>query len=171
MDYSTDYYSSSSSLSSSEAAGLAVGMGIFFVFMLIFVIAAYVINAFLLSRIFKKAGVEQWIAWVPVYNSWKLLEIGGQPGWWAILAFVPFVNIAAVIFMYIAMYHIGLKLQKEGWFVLLAIFVPIVWIIWLAFDDSKWQEEGQTVTTGAAPAPVTPKPDVTDSEPSNTVEK
>lgn len=161
MDYSTDYYSSSS-LSSSEAAGLAVGMGIFFVFMLIFVIAAYVINAFLLSRIFKKAGVEQWIAWVPVYNSWKLLEIGGQPGWWAILAFVPFVNIAAVIFMYIAMYHIGLKLQKEGWFVLLAIFVPTVWMIWLAFDSSKWNEAGEGVA--AAPAPVTPRPTSLDAD-------
>lgn len=156
MDYSTDYYSSSSSLSSSEAAGLAVfGIGMLFFFLVIALIS-YALHAFFLSRIFKKAGVEQWIAWVPFYNTWKLLELGNQPGWWSILALIPFVNIAAAVFLYIAMYHVGLKLQKEGWFVLLAIFVPTVWMIWLAFDSSKWNEAGEGVA--AAPAPVTPRP-------------
>lgn len=156
MDYSNDYYSSSSSLSASEATGLmALGLT-FIVFTLIFFIVIYALHAFFLSRIFKKAGIEQWAAWVPVYNSWKLLEIGGQPGWWSILALIPFVNIAAAVFLYIAMYHVGLKLQKEGWFVLLAIFVPTVWMIWLAFDSSKWNEAGEGVA--ATPAPVTPRP-------------
>ena len=88
-----------------------------------------------------------------------MLELGNQPGWWVLLSFIPFVNIAAVIFMYIAMYHIGLKLQKEGWFVLLAIFVPIVWLIWLALDKSTW--EGREAVAPEQPPtvpPTTPEP-------------
>ncbi len=101
-------------------------------------IVAYAIYALLLSQIFKKAGVAQWVAWVPVYNVWKLLELGGQPGFWAILAFIPFVNIASAVFYYIALYNIGKKLGKSGAFVLWGIFVSIVWYIWLAVDKSKW---------------------------------
>lgn len=113
---------------------------------------AYVINALLLGRIFKKAGVAQWIAWVPFYNQWKMLEIGGQQGFWAILQVIPIANIVSVVFEYIAMYHIGKKLGKPDAFVLWAIFIPIVWFIWLAVDDSKWGDEyqGSTPTTPAA---------------------
>jgi hypothetical protein len=46
--------------------------------------------------------------------------------------------------MYIAMYHIGKKLGKDGVFVLLAIFLPIVWLIWLAVDKSKWNDKAST---------------------------
>lgn len=138
---SSSYYDSgSSSMSSSDSAAVAFIFGGFLIFGLFLLVIAYVIHAFLLGRIFKKARVEQWIAWVPFYNNWKTLELGGQQGFWAVLAIIPFVNIVAAIFLYIAMYNIGLKLQKEGWFVLLAIFLPVVWLVWLAFDSSKWSE-------------------------------
>jgi hypothetical protein len=116
----------------------AAFIGFMLMFFFLFVLVCYVVYSFLLGRIFKKAGVPQWAAWVPVYNSWKMLELGGQQGFWAVLALIPIVNIASAVFMYIAMYHIGRKLGKEDWFVLLAIFLPIVWLIWLGFDDSKW---------------------------------
>lgn len=168
MDYYSDYTYNATS-DSDAVAGIIFG-GVFLIFILIITLFLYAIHAFLLSRIFKKAGVEQWIAWVPVYNSWKMLEIGGQPGWWAVLAFVPFVNIASIVFMFIAMYHIGLKLQKEGWFVLLAIFVPIVWEIWLAFDDSKWSETpGAAAVPAAATAPTSETTD--DATPNDTEKK
>ena len=110
----------------------------FLVFALLVAAAFYVVSALLLGRIFKKAGIESWKAWVPVYNGWTLLEMGGQQGFWAVLALIPGVNIVSAVFMYIAMYHIGLKFGKEGAFVLLAIFLPLVWFIWLAVDDSTW---------------------------------
>lgn len=135
--YVDEYYTTSSTSSSEES--LAVGI-VAFIIIAIFSIAAYVLNAYLLGRIFKKAGLAQWPAWVPFYNSWKTLQIGGQQGWLMLLALIPIVNIVAVIFLFIAMYHIGLKLQKSGAFVLVAIFLPLVWTIWLAFDDSKWDD-------------------------------
>lgn len=113
-------------------------LGSVILFLIFFAFVSYAIVAFLLSRIFKKAGVPEWVAWVPVYNNWKLLELGNQSGFWAVLSLFPFVNIVAMIYSYIAMYHIGLKLQKADWFVVVAIFLPLIWFIWLGFDDSKW---------------------------------
>ena len=117
--------------------GPAALAGFAFLYILLLV-GSYVVSSLLLGRIFKKAGIQSWIAWVPFYNNWKLLEIGGQSGFWAVLALVPFANIGSIIFMYIAMYNIGLKLGKSSAFVLLAIFLPIVWLIWLAVDQSTW---------------------------------
>ena len=140
--YTTDYYDSSYSSSyDADPAVTAAAFGFFMLMTLVFAAIAYVVIALLLARIFKKAGVESWKAWVPVYNSWVLLELGDQKGFWAVLAFVPVVNIVAAVFMYIAMYNIGLKLGKGGEFVLWAIFLPIVWLIWLAVDDSKWNKK------------------------------
>ena len=133
--YEYNYTYTTPAPTADSAAVLAVVMGFLF-FFLLFAVVSYAVTAWLLGRIFKKAGVEQWIAWVPIYNNWKLLEIGGQQGFWAVLAIIPFVNIVAAIFTYIAMYHIGKKLGKEDWFIVLAIFLPLVWLVWLAFDDS-----------------------------------
>jgi hypothetical protein len=150
--YDTSYNTAANNAQLSDAA--VAGMTAFIlIFALVVIVLSYVISAFLLGRIFKKAGVEQWKAWVPVYNNWILLELGDQKGFWAVLALVPFVNIVSVVFMFIAMYNIGLKLGKESWFVLLAIFLPIVWLIWLAFDKSTWKGTvpAKTATANSAP--------------------
>jgi len=148
MDYNYNYTYDTSGTDVATNAASAAFLGVFFLFMFVLIIASYAISAFLLGRLFKKAGVPQWAAWVPVYNSWKLLEMGGQQGFWAVLAFIPVLNIVSLVFVYIAMYEIGKKLGKEGWFVLLAIFVPIVWLIWLGFDDSKWPSTKKSLATG-----------------------
>lgn len=117
------------------------------------ILLTYAVVAFFLSRIFKKAGVAGWKAWVPVYSLWITYEIGGQPGWWAIILLLPVVSIVAVVFLYIAMYDIGLKLGKSGTFVLWAIFLPLVWYIWLALDPSRWNPVAGAVShVAAAPA-------------------
>lgn len=138
-------------LTEEEVVAVGALTSLFIFFTLIFAVAAYIISALLLSRVFKKAGVPTWIAWVPFYNNWKLLELGGQQGFWAVLAIIPVVNIVSAVFMYIAMYHIGLKLGKSGAFVLLAIFLPIVWLIWLAVDKSKWNEKAAGAARSIAP--------------------
>jgi hypothetical protein len=147
--YHSYYYDNTSTMSDSAAIGMFLFV---MLFALVFGIAMYVIFALLMGRIFKKAGVESWKAWVPVYNNWVLLELGGQQGFWAVLALIPVVNIVAAVFIYIAMYNIGLKLGKEGAFVLLAIFIPVVWLIWLAVDSSTWEGKKQ------AHKPATPSP-------------
>lgn len=123
-----------------DTATAVMILGWVFMTAFLFAIVAYVVSALLLGRIFKKAGITSWIAWVPFYNNWKLLEIGGQQGFWAVLAIIPVVNIASSVFMLIAMYQIGLKLGKSSSFILWAIFLPLLWLIWLAFDASTWKD-------------------------------
>ncbi len=143
--YSSYDYNTTSTVSdpATAAAAAAVVFGVF-IFTIILSVGIYVLFAIFLGKMFKKAGIASWIAWVPFYNSWKLLEMGGQQGFWAVLAILPVVNYVSAVFMYIAMYHIGKKLGKDGTFVLLAIFLPIVWVIWLAIDRSTWNDKGST---------------------------
>lgn len=132
--YDNDY-----TYTSAAAASIAPGVILLFVMIGIIMSAVfYAVYAFLLSRIFKKAGVAEWIAWVPFYNVWKFLELGGQPGFWAVLAVITPLNIVTAVYVYISMYHIGIKLGKDGVWVVLGIFLPIVWLAVLGFDSSKW---------------------------------
>lgn len=133
-----------STLSEQDALIAAGLFAVFFIASLIFALISYVIGALCLMQIFKKAGSPAWPAWVPIYNTWRTLEIGGQQGFWAVLALIPFVNIVSTIFLYIAQYHIGLKLGKSGAFVAWAILFPAVWYIWLAVDKSTWNETKTT---------------------------
>jgi hypothetical protein len=129
---------------SGDPALLLVVFAAFIGFGVLFGLAIYVFISICLMRIFAKAGVKPWVAWVPFYNSWKLLEIGGQQGFWAVLTIVPIVNIVAGVFILIAQYHVGKKLGKGGEFVLWAIFLPYVWYPWLAFDKSTWNDAAST---------------------------
>jgi hypothetical protein len=83
--------------------------------------------------------------------------MGGQKGWWVLLALIPFVNFVTVyvtfVFMCIAAYRIGLNFGKEAWFVVLYILVAPVWLIWLAVDKTAvWQP----AVAGDAPNDQTP---------------
>lgn len=162
----------------SNIATDAVAMGIF-VFIGVVVLAVYAIISYLLSRIFRKAGVAAWKAWVPVYNTWVTLELGGQRGWLSLLLAAPLLgnvlalavpsdivltllsimtfiaSMIATVFLYIAMYKIGQHFGKEDYFVLWAIFLPIVWYAWLAFDQSTWKKS----VVDASYTPATPKSD------------
>jgi len=133
----------------SAAAG-GVGLLVALIAILVYcaiLLGSYVLFGWMLSRIFRKAGIQPWKAWVPIYNNWVLLEMGGQPGWWSVLAFVPFANFVAVVFLCIAIYHLDAGFGKPGagW-LLLFLFLPVVWIIILAFDGSRWEPSRMEVS-------------------------
>jgi len=44
-------------------------------------------------RMFVKAGKPGWGAIIPFYNLYLFIKVGGRPGWWLILYFIPIVNI------------------------------------------------------------------------------
>jgi hypothetical protein len=89
-----------------------------------------------LSSFFKKVGVESWIAWVPIYNNWKWLEVGGQQGWLALIALIPYGGIVTSIFLYIGMYRTGKAFGKDGSFLVLGIFFPFIWAFILGGRNS-----------------------------------
>lgn len=155
LDYDFDR-DTTTVLSGSDAAILGAGL---FVFIFIAVALSYVFYAICLMGIFKKASVPAWIAWIPFFNTWKVLEIGGQQGFWSILSIIPFVSIVSAVFVYIAQYHIGKKLGHGGEFILLAIFLPFVWYIWLAVEKSTWNDSASTAPSLHKEAP-TPTPTI-----------
>lgn len=101
-------------------------------------VVGYLVVGYFIGRVLRKAGDPLWYGFVPLLNTWRLFELGGFGGWWSILSFVPLVNIAAGVILLIAQYRIGLGFAKDGAFVLLAIFLPIVWFIWIGLDSSWW---------------------------------
>ena len=130
--------------SDGSATGAAAGLIITLVFTALYVvliIAIYVISSWFLSKIFVKAGEPAWKGWVPVYNSWVFLELGGQAGWWALVAFVPFVGVASSVFICLAAYNIGLRFGKTAAWVVLYILVPYVWWGIFAFNRSVWNPQ------------------------------
>lgn len=109
----------------------------------------YALFAWILSRVFARAGVPKWKAWVPVYNNWTFLELGRQPGWLSVLAFLPIANIVSAVFMCIAAYKVGIGFGKSGAWVVLYIFLPVIWLIIVAFESTPW--EPWRIPTAEAP--------------------
>ncbi|HBT94756.1 MAG TPA: hypothetical protein DEB24_00945 [Coriobacteriia bacterium] len=138
MDYYYYYGSSDAALAFVAAFGLfGAALGLVY----------YVIYAFFLMKLFEKANVPAWKAWVPFVNTWKLFELGGFQGALSLLflaAVIPCVGwiaaIAAAVLGYIAAYNIGLKNGKEGVWVVLYIFLPVVWAGILGLGKSTWND-------------------------------
>jgi hypothetical protein len=119
---------------------------------LLFAAAFYVVMSIALSRFFKKVGVEPWIAWVPFYNNWKWLEVGGQQGWLSLLSLVPYAGIVTAVFLYIGMYRSGIAFRKESAFLVLGIFLPFVWCFMLGADSEVYRPE--LITKAGYPPPL-----------------
>lgn len=56
-------------------------------------LALVLISFFGLSKLFVKAGIESWKAWVPFYNFYILAKLLEKPWWWCLIMLVPGVNI------------------------------------------------------------------------------
>jgi hypothetical protein len=132
MDYDYDYnYGSGAVLGTILAIYVAI-----LIFSLLIAVAYYVVMAIALSTFFRKVGVEGWIAWVPIYSTWKWLEVGGHQGWLSLLTLVPGGSYVTAVFLYIGMYRTGRAFGKEGSFVVLGIFLPFVWAFILGGKNS-----------------------------------
>jgi hypothetical protein len=100
----------------------------------------YVYYALAVSAIFRKAGLKAWPAWVPFFNTWRILQLGGQKGWWLLVGLIPLVGpIIYLVFLIIAGVNIQTALGKPGVFYLLALLLTPVWYGILAWDGSTWQ--------------------------------
>jgi hypothetical protein len=86
--------------------------------------------SFFMMRLFKKANVEAWKAWVPIANYWTFFKLGGYPGALSLLTysslvvysfFVIYYNIFGGFFDDLALFlFIGLTLSGS---ILYAVFL------------------------------------------------
>ena len=123
---------------------------------LVFAVGMYVLMSFAFMRIFKKAGLPAWKAWVPYYNNWLFLELGGYNGALSLLMlglYMPFVPVigfmAAVVgfvFDCLAAKEISAKLNKSSTFILFPLGIAtfgitsIIWYFIVASGDNQWND-------------------------------
>lgn len=107
----------------------------------VLVVASYVIMAVCLMGFFAKVGVERWIAWVPIYSTWKWLEVGGQNGALSLISLIPYGGIVTSVFLYIGMHRTGIAFGKDSGFLVLGILLPFVWAAILGGRDEVYRPE------------------------------
>lgn len=62
--------------------------------MLMIIVAVYFYFSYAQFRIAQKAGHQSpWMAWIPIANTFQLINIAGKQWFWILLLFVPFVNV------------------------------------------------------------------------------
>ena len=97
--------------------------------LVVFAIIAVMIVA--VWKVFTKAGEPGWAALIPIYNAIVYLRIAGKPLWWIILLIIAlFVSLGLAK-------NFG---KSTGFGIGLWLLSPI-FILILAFDDSKYQRQ------------------------------
>ncbi|MFW8745302.1 DUF5684 domain-containing protein [Mesorhizobium japonicum] len=118
------------------------------------IVVGYVLTSIGYARLFRKVGIEPWIGWVPYYNVWKLLELGGQPGWMVLIALIPGASIVLLIFLIFAEHRIGIAFGKDAAWTVLGVFLPWLWAMLLGrdrevYDPRRLAAFGYPPPTGA----------------------
>ena len=140
-----DYYSSN--VSPAETAGFLAFIAAYIGFILMISIGIYVLTSIATMKLFKKAGLPGWKAWVPFYSNWLFLELGGYNGALIFLAFVPFFGgIALFVATCLAANEISKKLNKSDIFILVPLglitfgITTIIWNCIVGFGKSTWND-------------------------------
>jgi magnesium-transporting ATPase (P-type) len=137
------------SLTGAEAAGVMAMLGIW----LAVVAVLALISLVAMWKIFTKMGLAGWKSLIPFYNLYVMLPLLGRPGWWLILFFVPFVNIAiAVIFAL----DLAKSFGRSAAFGVVALFLfSLIGYPMLAFGKDVYVGPGgaQATPDVAAPTP------------------
>ncbi len=126
MNYEQTFYYGSEGME--EAWPIFLGFGLFWLFL---VIAFSIFMAICLHKVFEKQGKNGWIAIVPIYNMWVLLEMVDLPGW---LILIPGAN--AIVTM-IAYYKLSELFGKSSSYGLGLAFLPYIFLPILAFEKEN----------------------------------
>src|SRR5580765_5144795 len=86
--------------------------------------------SFGLARLFEKAGVEKWKAFVPFYNTWVMETLAQRPKHWVFWQFIPVVGwfITPGIFIEFAKVFGVFSLRQHT----MAALFPFIYFPWLA---------------------------------------
>jgi signal peptidase I len=87
-----------------------------------------------LSKLFTKAGLVGWKAWIPIYNFYLLAKLLDKPWWWCLIMIVPGVN----ILMYgVYGFNVARAFNKpSNQELLFASVLPYLFFVKIGFDDT-----------------------------------
>lgn len=106
-------------------------------------------------KVYTKAGRPGWASLVPIYSQWVMAEIGGKPGWWALLMFIPIVNI--VISLLISL-GVARNFGKSDVFGIFGLWLfSVIGFPILGFGSATYRGNGPQVPPAAMSSP-TPQP-------------
>lgn len=119
-------------------------VGVLVIGLLLFV-SMYALSAWALGKVFAKAGVDSWKAWVPIYNLVAIFKLGGYSPLLILLMFVPLVNIVAVVFMILAVHRINEGFGLGVGMTVIYFFLPFVWSLMIGYSNVRWSGPQVTV--------------------------
>lgn len=137
--------------SNPEAVGAMAGT-----VMLVFVVGIWVFVSLTLVGIANKLGHTDhaWWGWVPIMNTFLIIEMAGKPMHWLLFMFIPIVNLVvfAILGMEIA--------RRRGYspFVGLLCLVPFVQFITMGMLAWGAGSTPNRFPAGSQPSPVAPNP-------------
>lgn len=90
-------------------------------------------------RLFTKAGQPGWGSLIPIYNTYLMIKIGGNPWWYLLLFLVPIVNFFIAIKI---MIDVAEAFGKGLGYGLGLAFLSFIFVPLLAFGDATYQDTG-----------------------------
>lgn len=174
----TEYYRDPSGPRYHGSGGVDEGtlavLGFFAVFVLLIAAALYVVQAIFLSKILKNADHKSPVAgaWVPIWNTASLLQVGGIKQAWAWTAVLlvggllgshipflgPVISIAMIVLGVLLYIWLAKGLQaalRTGGTggIVLAVLLPFVWIIWMGVVSgrNRYDRESAFLAGGELP--------------------
>ena len=125
--YSTEY-------SSSYDAGAAAAS---MIPSLIGSLVGYVLMAIGLMKMFERAGVTSWYAWIPILNVYWLTKIATGNGWLFLIMFIPCVG--TLIWCILLAVKLAAAFGQGGGMITLLILLPLIGYLVLGFGSAQYQ--------------------------------
>ena len=105
------------------------------IYLLLMILIITLLSIVSLWKIFKKAGRKGIYSLIPFYNMYCLSDMLIGNGWFFLISLIPIVNLIFIIFLY---YKLGKMFGKNNCFIIGLIFLPLLFMALLAFDNSDY---------------------------------
>lgn len=99
-------------------------------------LVSYVLSAIAYMKIFEKAGVTNWYAWVPFLNIYWITKIATGNGWLFLLILIPCVG--SLIYLILLAVKLSGAFGCRGGMIALLILIPIIGYFVLGFGDAQY---------------------------------
>ncbi|MBO3086056.1 DUF5684 domain-containing protein [Cellulomonas fengjieae] len=99
-------------------------------------VIGYLITAFALMGVFRKAGEPVWQAFVPIWSSIVLIKVAGKPMWWIVLFLIPIVQIVVMV---LVMHGLSTSFGHGAGFTVGLVLLSVVFLFILGYDSNRYQ--------------------------------